>query len=927
MSRLFLETEHQELFVLDADLRAPIPVHIPSALARLGYYVCLRVPAELAGQLAAVRVRAQIGGLQPDDVELGAGDGRGEAPAILPSRRPGQAWAVLCRAFLSRGEGTLTFSGQPAALRRADLLLCTWLRFLASGQADEWIACQADPAWAPGGVPLGGIGTGKVELCRDGRFRNFSGNNNQDMPLEDPDGLPGAALSIAADGCERVLATRPAGGIPPVPALVAAPRFPRITLHAPQALPGLDVAVAATGPLVPHDLRLSCLPGFLLRWTARNRRREPLRVTCRLAWPNLVGEGGGLAAEESRTGYGDGVYRYWSAPAGHRVVRVEGPGYAGLRYDNAPNPIAAAADGHHYVVVATAMPDSPTPARVHVVPDLEARTGSVAATVALEAGECLEIDMAVLWEMPRWTDSQGSERGLFWQSFCRDGGELLAVLLANRERIWAAGGALGELLARTDLPEWLQARLQNCCYPLVTNSVLLRDGRFSVNEGPTEMAGCYGTLDQRLAAHAATLLFFPELNRRELAQFAACQAPSGGVNHDLGGGHLERGASEQSWPDLTCAFVLQLARHAWLLGDHGFAAACWPQARAALLRHAAWASQGGGVAQVGRDGLGTSYDGYHYEGTTPYMATLWIATLQVARAWARQAHDADTAALTERLEQAALARLEADLWNGRYYRTYASPDGPQNDRCHAGMLAGEFYARTLAGTSTVPAARLPACIDAVLALNGSERFAVPPDEAAADLSSWTEYGWLPYVESFGLCAAALHGDARVLAVWERMVAAMDGGGRHPCDTRLMYQPLSGAPSWGAYYMTAPASWLVYEALLDCVYLPAEGVLRLQPRLLRGAFAVIHPLFWARGRRDGCRVSVRVERVFATAPLAVRELEAEAAAGRPWCDGQPLHRTGLRGTYARYALPDAVPVAPGVELRWEMRPEERPVPAP
>ena len=48
MNRVYLETEHQELFYPEANLRKPIAVHIPSALGTLGYYVCLRVPAKFA---------------------------------------------------------------------------------------------------------------------------------------------------------------------------------------------------------------------------------------------------------------------------------------------------------------------------------------------------------------------------------------------------------------------------------------------------------------------------------------------------------------------------------------------------------------------------------------------------------------------------------------------------------------------------------------------------------------------------------------------------------------------------------------------------------------------------------------------------------------------------------------------------------------
>ncbi|MFH1571495.1 MAG: GH116 family glycosyl hydrolase [Gemmatimonadota bacterium] len=909
MSQVYLETEHQELFVPGADLTAPVPVHVPSALGQLGYYVCLRVPASRAAELSHLRVRLEVGGLRPDDVTLSWGNGLGGLDPVAASSAPGAAWVFAGRAPLSRGDGRVTFAGLPPGLDRADLLLTTWPRFVLSGQADDWLACQGDLQWASGGIPLGGIGTGKVELCRDGRFRNFSANNNQDMPFEEPDGLAGAHLSVAAEGRERVLATRPASGLPPVPQLRAAPAFPAIALTAPEALPALAVEVEATGPLVPHDLQVSCLPGFLVRWTVSDSSGRERQVTCRLAWPNLVGHGGGIGTEETRIGYGDGYYRCWEAPEGHAAERLDGDGFAALRYGNAPSGVSPAADGHHYAAVRLSEGAVPGAALV----DADPRRGSVAVRLRVPAGGQARAEMAVVWEMPHWVDTNGRDQGHCWQNQCRDGLEVLGRFFAASARIWREARALRDLLAGTDLPEWMAARLQNCRYPLVTNSALLRDGRFSINEGPTEMAGCYGTLDQRLAAHPATLLFYPELNRRELAQFAACQSPNGGVNHDLGGGHLDRGAAEVAWPDLTCSFILQLARHGQVLGDHAFAAAHWPGAVAALRRHRQWAEAGGGVAQVGR-GLGTSYDGYHYEGTTPYMATLWIAALLVAADWARRAGDRETEELAAQLLPAARRRLEADLWNGRYYRTCGSAAGPANERCHAGLLAGEVYARLLAGESAVPEDRWRPCLEALATLNGSSAFAIPPDEVSADRTSFTEYGWLPYVEAFGLTALAIHQDRRVLAVWERVARAMDGGGAHPCDTRLMYQPLSGRPSWGSYYMTAPASWLVYEALLDFTYRPGDAVLRLHP-LLEGRLAVVHPLFWGTAHHGDGETRLVVSRRFGAGPLLVTELETPAEVSLVRIAGAPLARVAETGAYARWALRQPAELSPGAVLAW------------
>ncbi len=905
MARLFDETEHQELLYRELDLQTPLALHIPSALGALHYFVCLRVDQQWAAQVAAISVAAKLTGLRSTDEQADPGQGCG-GTRQRPAAETGKTWVVLCRMPMARGDGQLAFAGVPDGLPPVDLLLCTWMRFLESGQADSWLRCLEDPRWAPSGVPLGGIGVGRVDLCRDGRFRNFSGNNNQDMPFEEPDGLPGAYLAVKAGNRERLLATRPMDGRLPCPELQFEATFPQATLTAPDALPGIDVAVHGAGTMIPHDLKTSSLPAMLLRWQVTNRQPQTATVTCRFGWPNLVGQGGGIKEEEKKIGYGDGFYRFWNAPDQPSAEELTIDDSRGLVYGNAPSPISAAADGHHYLLART------TAGAVTVNP--HPRQGSVAATLEIPPGEIAVVDMLVVWEMPNWIDTKQVNRGLYWQNHFADGRAIATHVLKHFDNILAAGAALRRLLAETDLSTLLRHRLLNCCYPLVTNSVLFRDGRFSVNEGPTEMSGCYGTIDQRLAAHPATQLLFPQLNATELGLFAAVQDDDGGINHDLGHGHLEKPAAPIAWPDLCCSFVIQQARHAWTTGDDAFAQQAWPKVKKALLKHGRWADEGNGVAQLGK--LGTSYDSYHYIGTTAYMGTLWIAALTIARPWAAAEGDQQLVETIDRWLAAAQERLETDLWNGHFYRAYASPGNPTNENSHAGMLAGQFYARLLAGADVLPRQRLLACADALMQLNCADQFRVPADEAAPDGTAGSLYGWLPYIEAFTLAPCALLGHPKVPEVWERMLEVMQGDDAHPCDTRLMYRPQTGELSWGAYYMTAPASWLVYEAMLDFCYFPNPGTLRLDSRL-QGRFAIVHPRFWALGERQQNAYSLTVKNTFGNSfPLTVNWLEVQTGKVPTTSWGQRPGKPVGHGLYQRFPVAP-ITLTPGTRLAWEI----------
>jgi non-lysosomal glucosylceramidase len=881
---LYEESEHQELLFRGVDLSQPLDLHIPSALGPLDYFVCLRIPSTDTLRYEGGTVHAQLTGLRSTDITGAAGDGIGN-DATTPSL-DGKVWYFFCRLPIARGDGTLTFKHIEKPSEPVDLLLCTWRRFVDSGQADDLIRCQSDPRWAPSGVPLGGIGTGKVEICRDGRFRNFSGNNNQDMPFEEPDGLKGAYLALEANDTKRLLATRPMAGIAPCEELQFDPAFPQATLTAPQAVPGLDAAVRLSGPLAPHDVRTSSLPAVLIRWQLTNTTDDALQATCTMGWPNLIGSGGGIKEEEKSIGYGDGFYQYWSSPDAPSTeeISVDGVG-EGLVFTNQPSPISPAADGRHLLLGKRSE---------GVTIKSNQAENTLSADVEIGPGQTWTVDMLLLWEMPNWVDTRQVNQGLYWQNHFADGPAIADELLGRFDEILQRGGELKSLMEETTLPQDIQSRLLNCCYPLVTNSILFRDGRFSINEGPTEMAGCYGTIDQRLGAHAATQLFFPELNATELGLFADVQDTDGAINHDLGGGHLDKGICPILWPDLCCSFVIQHARHAWTTGDKAFAQAAWPKVKKAIERHGRWADEGNGIAQLGD--LGTSYDSYHYIGTTAYMGTLWMAALKVARKWALQEGDESFMSRIDAWLVAAEARLEEDLWNGEFYRAYASPGNPTNENSHAGMLAGQFFTRLLTGEDVLPRQRLASCAEALMNLNCSDTLTVPADEAAPEGGAGSLYGWLPYIEAFALTACMQLWHERAYPVWRKMIDVMQGtDDSHPCDTRLMYRPQNGELSWGAYYMTAPASWLVYEAMCDFTYLADEGLLRFAPPE-DGTYALIHPRFWALGTKEGQQISIRFLRLFGEASLALQTIETALEAPVTAVNDLPTQEGRPRGAY-------------------------------
>lgn len=94
------------------------------------------------------------------------------------------------------------------------------------------------------------------------------------------------------------------------------------------------------------------------------------------------------------------------------------------------------------------------------------------------------------------------------------------------------------------------------------------------------------------------------------------------------------------------------------------------------------------------------------------------------------------------------------------------------------------------------------------------------------------------------------------------------------------------------------------------------MLRLQPRL-QGAFAVIHPLFRARGWAGDDRIELGSERVFGGAELWVSQLEYDRQRGPVRMQNRQLPVVAEWGAYCRVDMMAPVRLAPQVTLAWEV----------
>ncbi len=461
--------------------------------------------------------------------------------------------------------------------------------------------------------------------------------------------------------------------------------------------------------------------------------------------------------------------------------------------------------------------------------------------------------------------------GHYWQNAFHSAAAITAYADANFDRLLRDTRAWQDPVRASNLPFWLKLKLINCAFPLFTNTVLTQDGRFAVLESPVDMRGALGTMDQRLASHAFYTAFFPELDRAELELFATCQQPDGRITHFDGNVHAAIGRPDvnygiTNWPDLSCSWVMQVAKLARWSGDHAFLDRMWPHVKTAM----AWLAAADRHDEAIPEG-GSTYD---YELPTPgafiYSASCYLGALRAAAAIAAVERDSQAGGqYADRLDQAQSSVL-TNLWNGTYFRKSKSlATGTSNENSFVANLAGDWMARLTGLPRTLPRDIVHRAIAQTIARHQKTFFPVPAMEVTPDGQAATLACYLLQQEPYLGCEAiyenyvddGLETLRRVyLCAWEM--------NHSPWDESLGYALDTGAQGGLHSYMTATTSWHVLDALAGASCDLGTGTLYLSPRLPTTRSELHMPVYLSRfwGWLDYVpadhRLTLRIDRVFA-----------------------------------------------------------------
>ncbi len=149
------------------------------------------------------------------------------------------------------------------------------------------------------GVPLGGLGTGSIELRPDGELHawqianpeRFRKDCRKNLDADDGENLTGSlSFFLRTETSGSILLRRLGFGtddnncrmyslIKPVSVIEYHGTFPTVSItYRDEALP-VEISLEAASPFVPYEEDVAGTPGIFLTFTVHNRSDQPVRVS------------------------------------------------------------------------------------------------------------------------------------------------------------------------------------------------------------------------------------------------------------------------------------------------------------------------------------------------------------------------------------------------------------------------------------------------------------------------------------------------------------------------------------------------------------------------------------------------------------------------------------------------------------------------
>ncbi|MFH1753378.1 MAG: GH116 family glycosyl hydrolase [Candidatus Omnitrophota bacterium] len=582
------------------------------------------------------------------------------------------------------------------------------------------------------GVPLGGIGAGKIEMMPTGAIDFITIQNNWSAPIR---GASGAGVLGFHFGiftkCEgrkrsKLLQTARVNAFPHTAKIDYEGRFPISRLkYSDKDLP-LKVELTCFSSLVPGNTKDSSLPGAFFKFKVKNPSKRRVEASLLSIGRNIIGNWGigrfnAVAIDRDQVCLTFGNNRKDTIPndfsLGDMTISVSRA--AGeVTYMGEWNmqgecfkmrETRLKLDAWDSFSKTGRLPNSNT--KKAVEGESVELGGALAVHFELGPGEEKEVTFIYSWFFPVHTV------GHIYEKWFRGSVDVSRYMFRQGGRLLKKTEAWQNALMESSLPGWLSDALINNLYPLFSSTWLARDGRFSTYEAPI-VCPLMGTLDVRFYGSLPTGILFPDLEISAMMQFAGAQRPDGYIPHDLGRNRIDLpsdGTTYYKWKDLCSKFVLLCYKDYMRTKDKKFLKRVYPKIKKAM----EW--------QISQDrnkdflpdneGQDHTFDMWNFYGTNSYTAGIFLAALLASIRIARIFSDARSVEIYRDWFKKGRESFEGKLWNSRYFVNWVCEGRGSDPSSSIAQLNGQWYAHMLGLGYIVDKAKVRKAVRSILTLH------------------------------------------------------------------------------------------------------------------------------------------------------------------------------------------------------------------
>jgi len=764
------------------------------------------------------------------------------------------------------------------------------------------------------GTPLGGLGTGSVEIRGDGHFHDWQimnnkpwGNGPATAEMEDEGLFFGI---VAHDGTRprELMLNRPkwldrdAYGSSEIFKWTLDPyhmpwmefpsdisydgRFPFANLGYEAKGYPIAATMEAFCPFIPLDAKNSGLPVIFMTFSLRNVSRRKQRVSLFGVMKNCVG------------------YDY---PKHESVIRFQEKGRAAwLEFDRKDMPREAQSAGSaalglwskkagkvSYFLHAAHPRDIYDPLmetghlenrdrsdyKGTVGNDLGAQTraarvllgcsrGVIAKTMALKPGETAQVTFALAWHFPNMAQKEcrGGEPtqsiGHQYDNWFGSATEVFAYGQKNFDDLRRRSREFVDAYYETTADRWVLDAIAAQLTTFPKSAWWDRSGRFAIWEG----LGCCGlqTLDITIYGSFPIILFFPELQKKQMEMVTVTANTIGRPPHAFGGTFSECCIWRNNRIDNDVQFALLVWRDALWTGDTDYIKRIWPALEIFLADIEKTDANGDGLPD--NAGIDQSYDQFPLYGTSAYVGMQYVGALKAASELAQMIGLSARADELAVRAAKAFVTVEKQLWNGEYYElSFDKGTGKGNAGCMADQLCGDWFVRQTDGDGLADITRAKAALSAVF------RYCRRPEGYLTNCE-WPRGGRVKIRRETSDQARCPWTGVEFAVIAEMLLLGLEREGmtllRDVWDRHEKIGMRYNHIECGDHYYRAMSSWAVYLAMQGFAWDAAAGSMALKVQGGKKQFVWNTPAAWGRvTMRGGAKAAVEMEVAAGTLKIA------------------------------------------------------------